>query len=1011
MVQLRQPNFSNIRRLASSLRAPTLPLPPSYSSIRRLSDRIWSYSPSQQDLRDWIEFGLMERGFDPFTMTQTALEEEDDRTKGQKQVDTLTRRLRESGHDVPEPEDTGRQGFVGTLLNWLGAPGGAVTTLIHDLVNRDGRVTPLRSLREGFTGENRKLGSDILQALGVQNRVGRGVGGFVLDVLLDPTTYLGVGLVRGAATAATRRTAREALEKAGQRATDEELDNIIQRAVGPASAFGTNVVEDARVATVARALGRPVSTVRAGETRAFQQQVENVQRRLREIDDEIASYQRAIPEGGAFVQQNVPRLRQLQNERYLVQDELRRLMSRQHRNVFELSDVAPALPRQANLEIGIPFTNIQRSIADLTPAVERASQAVRSLPSSQNALLRAIGQAGRRAGRTARSVFSTFSNLPPNVANLFRQRQMRINAAMRSAIQLGEKLDRQLGGGVAKNETIHKAIAYSLDQRRSAVAERLMRQLSPEDRKKAQSVQKIVEQEFRKIAEAERRAGILPDEHVRNFYFTHMLTGDREALRLARQEYRGIQPNPLRTTGSFQQSRTLATFDELEDFVQRFNAAHPELGDIRVNYDVGQVLATRKLASEILLQNNKIIDDIINLGPDYARPLQDGRNVEPGFIQVRGLGNSKMQQYVFQDDVARFLEEWARISQPGEELNALVNLWDTVTGAWKALVTATPGFHFRNMIGSIWNNWIAGVRDPQDYTNAMNMIVRGRARGLEPNTEVLQQVRINLPNGQTLNGQDIVRLADQFGVLHAGWAGSYGGRSIEQIGRRSRLGRTLRLEHSREIGEAMDDVARLAGFMNHLKKSGDPYAAALNVKKHLFDYDELSRVEKQIFRRTIPFYTWMRKNIPLQLEALIRKPGMYTGLEHAVQEGAVASGIDIEEMPEYLANTGAIPLGADAEGITRYLTPYSLPANDLFEVLQGVGDPAEAGRIVGQSVANSSRSAKPREALGRRRKSTTSTSIPASANPGTASTSCAADSAGTTPAPPSEAMAIVPPSP
>ena len=48
--------------------------------------------------------------------------------------------------------------------------------------------------------------------------------------------------------------------------------------------------------------------------------------------------------------------------------------------------------------------------------------------------------------------------------------------------------------------------------------------------------------------------------------------------------------------------------------------------------------------------------------------------------------------------------------------------------------------------------------------------------------------------------------------------------------------------------------------------------AAIHVKKHLFDYDNLSKFEKEFMRRGIPFYTWTRKNLALQLQTLSTKP-------------------------------------------------------------------------------------------------------------------------------------------
>src|SRR5690606_6208577 len=74
------------------------------------------------------------------------IDEENELTPTQKRVETLKTILEESVHEVPEPEDQVRHSFVVWLLYVLGAPGGAVTTLVHELID-GGNFNPLESLR------------------------------------------------------------------------------------------------------------------------------------------------------------------------------------------------------------------------------------------------------------------------------------------------------------------------------------------------------------------------------------------------------------------------------------------------------------------------------------------------------------------------------------------------------------------------------------------------------------------------------------------------------------------------------------------------------------------------------------------------------------------------------------------------------------------------------------------------------------------------------------------------
>jgi hypothetical protein len=59
--------------------------------------------------------------------------------------------------------------------------------------------------------------------------------------------------------------------------------------------------------------------------------------------------------------------------------------------------------------------------------------------------------------------------------------------------------------------------------------------------------------------------------------------------------------------------------------------------------------------------------------------------------------------------------------------------------------------------------------------------------------------------------------------------------------------------------------------VNRLEKNGgDLKDAAKNTWKYMIQYDQVTPWEKDVARRVIPFYTWMKKNLALQLDGLYR---------------------------------------------------------------------------------------------------------------------------------------------
>jgi hypothetical protein len=139
-----------------------------------------------------------------------------------------------------------------------------------------------------------------------------------------------------------------------------------------------------------------------------------------------------------------------------------------------------------------------------------------------------------------------------------------------------------------------------------------------------------------------------------------------------------------------------------------------------------------------------------------------------------------------------------------------------------------------------------------------------------------------------------------------------GGEQVENVLRGSLFMDTY--TKARTAGQSADDAANLAHDA---------------VVKHHFDYDNLSDVERNVFRRIVPFYTWTRRNVPLMLEAVAKQPGKvnnYLALKQNVEFGQEQEGV----IPQWLVDSGAIRVGGDEES-GSYFTP-DIPLQSLFEM-------------------------------------------------------------------------------
>ena len=78
---------------------------------------------------------------------------------------------------------------------------------------------------KGLKGEEKETYSDVLKSAGVKNKYVRGGAGFVLDVLLDPTTYVGGSLVKGAGKVA--KGGLGVAERAGMKLAPETTSKLL----------------------------------------------------------------------------------------------------------------------------------------------------------------------------------------------------------------------------------------------------------------------------------------------------------------------------------------------------------------------------------------------------------------------------------------------------------------------------------------------------------------------------------------------------------------------------------------------------------------------------------------------------------------------------------------------------------------------------------------------------------------------------------------------------------------
>lgn len=254
-------------------------------------------------------------------------------------------------------------------------------------------------------------------------------------------------------------------------------------------------------------------------------------------------------------------------------------------------------------------------------------------------------------------------------------------------------------------------------------------------------------------------------------------------------------------------------------------------------------------------------------------------------------------------------------------------VYDGVNGYLKRWMLATPGFPQRNLLGGIWNNTLESV-GLQDYKTAIHLL-KSDVKKLST-SEQAQRRFIEDTIGGSYIGSEFTDLGRNVKPLQKYNPLSSQNRYVSTIGKGN---------------QHVEDILRGAAAAKIMRTRGmDAIDDAVDAVTRLhFNYADLSKGE-QYLRRVIPFYTYTSRNLPLQMEMMLRHPQTYSRY-FALKRNVEAMSEPDAQTPDWLKAAG-IRLPFMADGGHTYATA-SLPLQDIGNFLD---DPTPMG--VGKQVAS-----------------------------------------------------------
>lgn len=230
----------------------------------------------------------------------------------------------------------------------------------------------------------------------------------------------------------------------------------------------------------------------------------------------------------------------------------------------------------------------------------------------------------------------------------------------------------------------------------------------------------------------------------------------------------------------------------------------------------------------------------------------------------------------------------------------------------KALMTSQrgPGYVARNIVGGMWNAYLIGVQGRHWSQARAVQVAASNAQDFaaRQSDDLGTQSRIAAEQFEKALAGEFgkakgARLAESWELYQLrGGARSIASRTagvqavatptgIEgslvdplltaQMTRTQRVAQRLTTDtawarFTTNMAQDSEDFLRFGSFLKGVDDFGledGGYAAYMMVKSSQFDYGDLSPFEADVLKMIVPFYTWSRNNVPLQIRALASEPG------------------------------------------------------------------------------------------------------------------------------------------
>ena len=275
---------------------------------------------------------------------------------------------------------------------------------------------------------------------------------------------------------------------------------------------------------------------------------------------------------------------------------------------------------------------------------------------------------------------------------------------------------------------------------------------------------------------------------------------------------------------------------------------------------------------------------------------------------------------VARNDLDSAMRHVAEKANTGE----LAKMIEFYTDFFKTYAVMSPGFQIRNAISGAFMNATEGVG--LRHTTEAGKLWREYRK--DP-IEFAQTHGIGTPEAD--------RIGKAFeATLGSGAGGQFAERGVgPTITRSSRLFNNPLTRASKWGGEWVEGPVRLALGLDSIDRGYSNLDALNRITRLHFDYGQVSKMDRQA-KRLVPFWTFMSRNLPLQVTQMWMKPKVYLWYQSMVRN---LSEPNHPYTPGYWLEQGAFTMGGSIGGDDLYLAP-DLPHTRVQQDIANLADPA-----------------------------------------------------------------------